>query len=66
MTTETMALALALPGIAVTIDTNAVVDQMVRRASSMGSNRGGGARNPLASAPTPFNSRVQTSSAAIG
>ncbi|BBZ43916.1 replication initiator [Mycobacterium parmense] len=36
MTTATTALTLVLPGIAATIDTNAVVDQMVRRASSMG------------------------------
>lgn len=36
MTTATTALALALPGIAATIDANAVVEQMVRRASSMG------------------------------
>ena len=31
-----------LPGIPATIDTNAVVDQMVRRASSLGFDRGGG------------------------
>ena len=36
MTTATTALTLVLPGVPATIDTNAVVDQMVRRASSMG------------------------------
>lgn len=36
MTTATSAVVLALPGISATIDTTAVVDQMVRRASSMG------------------------------
>lgn len=36
MTTATTAPTLVLPGIAATIDTNALVDQMVRRASSTG------------------------------